>query len=137
MKKLNAQMREKIQDEYAAYTAKLLHQAHIPGKPALSPTDEPTSETNEEQRLVEGKPDEVVEPTAVKTDHLTKAETNGPTTTARVTPDEDKSDNAEDSNNSPSLTDSSADKQNEANPKTTMVEVEDDRPIDQYFGDPN
>lgn len=127
--KLNAHMRAQVQDEYAAYTAKLLHQAHIPGEAAIPPATETPAEQDDQQRPVQKEPDEVAASATTETDH--PAEVTPPETS------EYNQDHSEDDSHSQSLTDSSPDEQDEPVQATTTVEVDGDQTLDQYFTDYN
>ena len=137
--KLNARMRTQVQDEYAAYTAKLLKQASIPGEPTLSssPTDESQVSPDEEQHPNQKEPDQAATSATTETDHSTETKDERP---AEVTPPETSEhdqDHSEDDPHSQSLTDSSPDKRDEPVQTTTTVEVDGDQTLDQYFEDYN
>lgn len=135
--KLNARMRTQVQDEYAAYTAKLLHQAHIPGEAAIPPTTETPAEQDDQQRLNQKEPDETAASATTETDHPTETKDEHP---AEVTPpetNEHNQDQPNDDSHLQSLTDSSTGKQDEPVQATTTVEVDGDQTLDQYFEDYN
>lgn len=127
--KLNARMRTQVQDEYAAYTAKLLHQAHIPSEVAIPPATETPADQDDQQRLDQKEPDEAAASATTETDH--PAEVTPPETS------EHNQDHSEDDSHSQSLTDSSPDEQDEPVQATTTVEVDGDQTLDQYFTDYN
>lgn len=135
--KLNARMRTQVQDEYAAYTAKLLHQAHILGEAAIPPTTETPATQDDKQHPVQKEPDEAAASSPTETDHPMETEDEHP---AEVTPPETSEHNQDQPDDDPhaqSLTDSSTDKQDEPVQATTTVEVDGDQTLDQYFEDYN
>lgn len=135
--KLNARMRTQVQDEYAAYTAKLLKQAHIPGEATIPPTIETPADRDDERRPEQHEPDEAAASATTETDHPTETKDEHP---AEVTPpetSEHNQDHSEDDSHSQSLTDSSPDEQDEPVQATTTVEVDGDQTLDQYFADYN
>lgn len=131
--KLNTQIRGRIQDEYAAYTAKLLRQTHIAGKSALPLTKEQPTAANEDECSGETKSDEAVKPTAGKTNQSAETVSDNPTPIALTNPYEDKPDKEDDDNSSQLAADSFTGKQNKPGQETTIVEVDGDHPLDQYF----
>lgn len=135
--KLNARMRTQVQDEYAAYTAKLLHQIHIPGEAVIPPAIETPADQDDQQRPVQKEPDEAAASATTETDHSTEAKDEHP---AEVTPPETSEhdqDHLEDEPHTQSLTDSSPDKRDEPVQATTTVEVDGNQTLDQYFEDYN
>lgn len=136
-KKLNARVRTQVQDEYAAYTAKLLRQARIPSEETMPPTTETPADQDDQQRPVQKEPYEVAASAPTETDHPMETKDEHP---AEVTPpetSEHNQDHSEDDPHSQSLTDSSPDEQDEPVQTTTTVEVDGDQTFDQYFADYN
>ena len=135
--KLNARMRTQIQDEYAAYTAKLLHQAHISGEAAIPPAPEAPADQDDQQRPVQKEPDEAAASAPTETDNPTETKDEHPVAITSSETSEHNQDHSEDDPHSQSLTDSSPDEQDEPVQATTTVEVDGDQPLNQYFADYN
>ena len=135
--KLNARMRTQVQDEYAAYTAKLLRQAHIPSEATIPPTTEMPAEQDDKQRPDQKEPDEAAASATTETDHPTETKDEHPAEVTSAETSEHDQDHSEDDSHSQSLTDSSPDKRDEPVQTTTTVEVDGDQALDQYFEDYN